>query len=264
MSDPTLSANGAAQQRPASAVDLDDAERQLLQQSGVDLTEAKEAIVDALLGLTIARCAGENEEGAIIFGARPSARLVSGFLLPRFDDTGQQDETSDIHLATMGIDLQVAAGQGADVVIQPELSVYVRLLPAWDDVVDRRHDMMPQVQLSRQTRQEVERRAREYINEGIAELAPLDDEEPDERPGDAVAAADQAHDVADAAAEAAAERPEDPEARGMVRATAQAATRADEVLRARRVAVDRRSANTARPNCRCRGNSACCIRSRLR
>lgn len=241
MSDSTSATDGGQPPRTANAVDLDGVERQMLQQEGVDLTEAKEAIVDALLGLTVSRCTGDNEEGATIFGSRPSARLVSGFLLPRFDETGLEDETSDIHLATMGIDLQIAAGQGAEVVVRPQASVYVRLLPSWDDVVDRRHDMMPQVQLSRQTRQEVERRAKDYINAAIAELPPVVDEEPDERPGDSVAAAEQAHDLADAAAEAAAERPDDPEARGMVRATAQAATRADDVLTTRHAVVERRS-----------------------
>ncbi|WP_442579342.1 hypothetical protein ACSBOB_28250 [Mesorhizobium sp. ASY16-5R] len=243
MSDSSAPTAGIAPpQLTANAVDLDSVERQMLQRDGVDLTEAKEAIVDALLGLTVARCTGESAEGDIIYGTRPSARLVSGFLLPRFDETGLEDETSDIHLATMGIDLQVGAGQRAEVVVRPRASVYLRVLPTWDDVVDPRHDMMPQVQLSRQTRQEVERRARDYINAGIATLAPIADDEPDERPGDAVAAAEQAHDVADAATEAAAERPDDPEARGLVRATAQAATRAEEIVQTRHAALDRRSA----------------------
>lgn len=225
----------------ANAVDLEAIERQMLARDGVDLTEAKEAIVDALLGLTVARCTGENAEGDTIYGTRPSARLVSGFLLPRFDETGQEDETSDIHLATMGIDLQLAAGCGGEVVIRPRASVYIRILPTWEDIADPRHDMMPQVQLSRQSRQEIERRARDYINAGIAALAPVSDEEPDERPGDAVAVAEQARDAADAAEEAASERPDDAEARGVVRATAQAASRAEEVAQARHAALDHRS-----------------------
>jgi len=234
-------AAAAPQPSTASAVDLDAVECRMREQDGVDLTEAKEAIVDGLLGLTVARCTGDNEEGDVIYGARPSARLVSGFLLPRFDETGLEDETSDIHLATMGVDLQLAAEGGAEVIVRPRAAVYVRLLPTWDEVADRRHDMMPQVQLSRQTRQEVERRARDYINAEIAALPPVSDEEPDERPGDAVAAAEQARDAADAAEEAASESGDDAEARGLVRATAQAADRAEQVARARSATLDRRS-----------------------
>ena len=46
-------------------------------------------------------------------GLAAAATLVSAFLLPRFDATGQQDETNDIRSATMGMDLQpAAAGAG--------------------------------------------------------------------------------------------------------------------------------------------------------
>lgn len=224
----------------ANAADLEAVEGRMREQDGVDLTEAKEAIVDALLGLTVARCTGENGEGDVVYGSRPSTSLVSGFLLPRFNETGLEDETSDIHLATMGVDLQVAAGCG-EVVVRARASVYVRLLPTWDEVIDPRHDMMPQVQLSRQTRQEVERRARDHIIAEIAALGPVNEEEPDERPGDALAAAEQARDVADAAQEAASERGDDAEARGVVRAAAQAADRAEQVARARHEVLDRRS-----------------------
>ncbi len=72
--------------------------------------------------------------GEFIFGVKPSAKLVSGFLLPRFDATGQGDETSDIHIATMGIDLQVAAERSGEIVVVPDLSIYVRMLPTWEDV----------------------------------------------------------------------------------------------------------------------------------
>ncbi len=91
-------------------VDLDVVERGMRNVSGTDLTEAKEAVVEALLQLAVQKCTGEGPTGEFIFGVKPSSRLVSGFLLPRFDATGQGDETSDIHIATMGIDLQVAAG----------------------------------------------------------------------------------------------------------------------------------------------------------
>jgi hypothetical protein len=151
---------------------------------GTDLTEAKEAIVDALLGLTFNRCTGSGRDGAVVYGMRPSPRFVSGFLLPRFDETGLEDETSDIRIATMGVDFQLSTEGSGDIVVRPEAAVYVRELPTWDEIVDPRHEMMPQVQLSRQTRQEVERRARDYISVAIGALPQFEDEEPDERPGD--------------------------------------------------------------------------------
>jgi len=127
------------------------------------LTEAKEAVVEALLQLAVQKCTGEGTTGDFIFGVKPSAKLVSGFLLPRFDATGQGDETSDIHIATMGIDLQVAAGQSGDVVVVPEIAIYVRMLPTWEELSDPRHDMVPRSELSRETRQAVEvPRARDY------------------------------------------------------------------------------------------------------
>ena len=101
------------------AVDLDAVERSMRNASDTDLTEAKEAVVEALLHLAVQRCTGEGPSGEFIFGVKPSAKLVSGFLLPRFDATGQGDETSDIHIATMGIDLQVDAGHAGEVAAIP-------------------------------------------------------------------------------------------------------------------------------------------------
>jgi hypothetical protein len=118
-----------AQARPPRSVDLDATERAMRGASGTDLTEAKEAVVEGLLQLAIQRCTGEGGDGEFVFGVKPSAKFVSGFLLPRFDATGQEDETSDIHLATMGIDLQVAADRSDEVVLKPDFAIYVRLLP---------------------------------------------------------------------------------------------------------------------------------------
>src|SRR4029077_7252153 len=99
---------------------------------------------------------GEGEAGEFVYGVKPSAKFVSGFLLPRFDESGQEDETSDIHIATMGVDAQVAAEHSGEITVVPEFSIYVRVLPTWEELADRRHDMMPRSELSRETRQEVE------------------------------------------------------------------------------------------------------------
>jgi len=75
----------------------------------------------------------------------------------------------------MGIDLQVAAEQSGEVVLVPDFGIYVRLLPSWEELTDPRYDMVPRSELSRETRQAVEDRARQYINEAIAGLPALDE-----------------------------------------------------------------------------------------
>jgi hypothetical protein len=226
-----------------SAVDLDRHECAMRAGAGTDLTEAKEALVDAVLGMTVRRCTGDGAEGAVIYGVRPSARLVSAFLLPRFDPTGQEDETSDIRIATMGIDLQLAAAGSGDVTVRPALSIYVRVLPSWDEITDRRHDMAPQMQLSRDARRLLDERAGAYIRERIAELPPLEEDGDAERAGDALAQAEQARDAIDRAEETRAEAgASDAEALGEARAAAQVAERAEQVAELRKAASARRLA----------------------
>ncbi|HVA11904.1 MAG TPA: helicase-related protein [Stellaceae bacterium] len=234
MTNTPTSSDTAPRALPRS-IDLDAVER-----SGIDLTEAKEAVVEGVLRHAIEQCTGEGTVGELVFGVKPSAKFVSGFLLPRFDASGQEDETSDIHIATMGIDMQVAAEQSGEIVVIPEFSIYVRLLPTWEELTDRRHDMMPRSELSRETRQEVENRARQYINEALASLKPLDELiEADERPGDALAEAERARDTADQADLTAAEQG-DAESRGHNRAAQEAAQRLERVAAARQNTVQQR------------------------
>jgi hypothetical protein len=82
-----------------------------------NLDDAKEGLVDAFLNLTWRRVSGAGTEGETIFGAKPSLRFVSGFLLPRFEESGEQDETSDIHISSHGLDCQIAASARGDLVI---------------------------------------------------------------------------------------------------------------------------------------------------
>jgi hypothetical protein len=229
--------------RPPLTVDLDAVERTMSAASGSDLTEAKEAIVEALVQLGVRRCTGEGRDGEFIFNSKPAAKLVSGFLLPRFDPTGQDDETSDIHIATMGMDFQVAAQQSGDIAIVPHFSIYVRVLPSWEELSDPRYDMMPRSEVSRDIRQIAEDRARQYINEARAALPQLDDpDEPDERPADAAADAQRARDAADQAEQRLEEGGADAETRGASEAAQASARRAEEIARARSQAVQRRLA----------------------
>lgn len=224
------------------AVDLEGAERAYRQQQGTDFTEIKEAMVDALLRLTEHHCTGEGTDGSVVYGVRPSSKFVSGFLLPRFDQRNE-DDTDDIHIATMGIDLQVAAAVAGSVVVEPELAVYVRELPTWREISDPRLDMMPQVQLSNDARQNVEQRASAYIVERVAALPPVEEEPDVDRAGDALAQAERAHEIADVPEGAIDGSTEDSaEARGMARGAAEAANRAEQSAAAHRAQTQRRLA----------------------
>jgi Lhr-like helicase len=223
-----------------SNVDLDAVERDM-RRTGTDLTEAKEALVEGLVQLAVQRCTGEGDIGEFVFAVKPSAKFVSGFLLPRFD-ASQEDDTSDIHIATMGLDLQLASERSGEIAVRPDFAIYVRLLPTWEELTDPRYDMVPRSELSRETRQAVEDRARQYINEAIASLPPLDEvSEPDERPGNALADAERARETADQAEQTATEQA-DAESRGQSQAALAAAQRSEQVAAARAQSVQQRLA----------------------
>lgn len=114
-----------------------------------DITDAKEALVDALLNRTWQRCSGWGSEGSFVYGVKPSQRFVSGFLLPRFDELGVQDETSDIHISAHGLDFQVLSGTHGIVAAAVQLSIYIRVLPGWDELNDPSLDIMPQPPIQR-------------------------------------------------------------------------------------------------------------------
>lgn len=121
---------------------------QAVHNSGV-ITDAKEALVDALLNRTWQRCSGWGSEGSFVYGVKPSQRFVSGFLLPRFDELGVQDETSDIHISAHGLDFQVLSGAYGVVIVTVQLSIYIRVLPGWNELINPSLDIMPQPPIKR-------------------------------------------------------------------------------------------------------------------
>jgi len=120
-----------------------------------NLDDAKEALVDALLNLTWQRASGDGAEGEIVFGTKPSLRFVSGFLLPRFEETGQEDETSDIHLSTHGLDCQIATSAKGALDIGAKFSIYVRALPSWDELTKPELELYPNLPLRRDLEMEI-------------------------------------------------------------------------------------------------------------
>ncbi|MGB4108038.1 MAG: helicase-related protein [Alphaproteobacteria bacterium] len=119
------------------------------------IVDAKEGIVDALLNLTWQRVSGTGQDGETIYGTKPSLKFVSGFLLPRFDDVGQEDETSDIHLSTLGIDCQIDAESNDEIIIEAQFSIYVRAIPSWDELNRSELDLFPNPPLKQEIEQQI-------------------------------------------------------------------------------------------------------------
>jgi hypothetical protein len=141
-----------------------------------NLEEAKEAIVDALLNMTWQRSSGAGAEGDLVFAVRPSLRFVSGFLLPRFEETGQIDETSDIHISTHGLDLQIAADAKGEVTVAAEFAIYVRALPSWEELTLPQHGLFPNHPLRRDLDVVIRDEMRRLLAEALAsqETKPAD------------------------------------------------------------------------------------------
>ena len=135
---------------PAALIGMDVDERQLL----------KEAVCDAILERTRRTMSGDGEIGRTILGDKPSRVLGSGFILPRVDEDGD-DESSDIRLASHGLDLRLRDTGGVLRII-PSLAVYVRTLPSAEDLFARRGRLIPRAELStaasQQARAEIARR----------------------------------------------------------------------------------------------------------
>jgi len=120
-----------------------------------NLEELKEGVCDSLINLTFDRISGFGQSGALVFGRRPSRHFVSGFLLPGFDPTGEEDETSDIRINTHGLDFSVSLSAGVQCAVSCSIAVYVRGLPEWDEVMAERYGMAPVFQPTAQIRREV-------------------------------------------------------------------------------------------------------------
>ena len=98
--------------------------------------ELKEGVCNALVNLTVARISGSEPERRILFGRSPRRSIVSGQLLPRFDPTGQDDETSDIRIAALGMDFYLDAHAEGASTVTPRFSVYIRAFPDWPEIAD--------------------------------------------------------------------------------------------------------------------------------
>src|SRR3954471_7895701 len=136
--------------------------------AAINLEDAKEALVDALLNMTWHRASGAGPEGDLVFAVKPSLRFVSGFLLPRFEETGQIDETSDIHISTHGLDLQIDAAAKGELTVAVEFAIYVRALPSWEELTLPQHALFPNHPLRRNVDAAIRDEMKRLLAEALA------------------------------------------------------------------------------------------------
>jgi hypothetical protein len=130
--------------------------------------ELKEAVCDAIVNLTSAKVSGAGPEGEILYGASPRRSIVSGQLLPRFDESQSVDETTDIRLATIGVDFQLAAPAAGRVTVAPSFAVYVRVMPSWAELTDDSLDLDLDFKLQGPVQQFIDQRIRDLRNQRLA------------------------------------------------------------------------------------------------
>nr|WP_246732497.1 DEAD/DEAH box helicase family protein [Bradyrhizobium yuanmingense] len=127
--------------------------------------ELKESVCNALVNMTVARVSGSDAEGRILYGRSPRRSIVSGQLLPRFDATGQDDETSDIRIAASGIDFQISGQATGQSTVTPSFSVYVRVLPDWAELADEALGLDVDFKLRRAVQDTIDTRFRQLRTE---------------------------------------------------------------------------------------------------
>lgn len=127
-------------------------------------TGLKEAVVDALVNQTFSAISGSGPEGEALFGARPRSLLSTAFLLPRPKALGDGDEvTQPIQIYAHGMDFQVNSESAAQFKVKPTLQVYVRVLPATEDL--KRPNMGLAFRLNDETRKLFQSQVRAALDE---------------------------------------------------------------------------------------------------
>lgn len=132
-----------------------------------DFVEAKEALTDSLLNLTYRFVSGEGADGEFVYGDKPSRKFVSGFLLPAMSATGTDDETNDIHISNIGMDLQVHNPPSGKLSVEVSFSIYIRVLPSWEEI--ERYRLKPTFQLRSSVQRQIRDGIRDRTNALLAE-----------------------------------------------------------------------------------------------
>ncbi|WP_204360021.1 hypothetical protein [Ralstonia sp. GX3-BWBA] len=131
----------------------------------------KEAVVDSLLNGLSARLAGRGEFYKVIYGTKPSAALMSEFIVPMpTEERGGDEEADPIRISAHGMDFQIRSA-AADTTLSVSLTgaVYVRILPREDDVKPGGR-LEPTFPLTKEARAEIRGRIKEALTQLIASL----------------------------------------------------------------------------------------------
>lgn len=131
----------------------------------------KEAVVDSLLNGLSARLAGRGDFYKVIYGAKPSAALMSEFIVPMpAEERGGDEEADPIRISAHGMDLQIrSAATGTTLGVSLTGAVYVRILPTEDEVKlgGRLEATFP---LTREARADIRSRVKDALGKLVTEL----------------------------------------------------------------------------------------------
>lgn len=128
----------------------------------------KEAVVDSLLNGLSARLAGRGDFYRVIYGTKPSAALMSEFIVPMPAEERDGDEEADpIRISAHGMDFQIhSAAVSSRLEVSLTGAVYVRILPTWNDVKPGGL-LEPTFPLTREARVEI----RSKVKDALSKLA---------------------------------------------------------------------------------------------
>lgn len=126
----------------------------------------KEAVVDSLLNGLSARLAGRGDFYKVVYGTKPSAALMSEFIVPMpAEERGGDEEADPIRISAHGMDFQIrSSAEGTSLGVSLTGSVYVRILPTEDEVQPggRLEATFP---LTRQARADIRNKIKEALSE---------------------------------------------------------------------------------------------------
>lgn len=134
------------------------------------LQEAKEALASHLVEATVAYVRGDGEHGEAVYAALPQRRMVSGFLMPRYDGPELDDESSDIRVCSVGIDTCVRRSGKGKLTVTPSFNVYVRVFPTWEDLSRSELGLWPSFRLAKDVKKQVDDVAKAQLDEFIKRL----------------------------------------------------------------------------------------------
>lgn len=131
----------------------------------------KEAVVDSLINGLSARLAGRGDFYKVIYGSKPSAALMSEFIVPMPAEERLGDEEADpIRISAHGMDFQIrSTSTDARLGVSVTGAVYVRILPSQDEV-EAGGRLEAKFPLTREARANIRGRVKEALAKLAAEL----------------------------------------------------------------------------------------------